>query len=243
MDGMADCLEKHKFSLNIINKMCSEDLLSERSFSWIKNDHRQCRWLTRYFLSLNKINNVSSDVFDQFSPKSFVVALVDNLNLSYILKSDAVMRAESLWNSHLEKDRYWDWLIGKHEAEASRFAWNWLKSNHGNWVGLTSPAKCRSDFLYLFDELVIGEDSFELMISKLKKAWSQKKYRDGLNGKKQYNFVLSDKVVGMLDSLSEKYDLSRAEVIETLIRGEELQEIYIRERLTRREAILVKPID
>ncbi|WP_253947681.1 hypothetical protein [Pseudomonas aeruginosa] len=63
-----------------------------------------------------------------------------------------------------------------------------------------------------------------------KKRWSQNKYRAKLTGKKQYNFILSEKAINRLDKLAGKYDLRRTEVLEILLQMEEEKGIYIPER-------------
>ncbi len=64
----------------------------------------------------------------------------------------------------------------------------------------------------------------------IKKRWSQNKYRAKLTGKKQYNFILSEKAINRLDKLAGKYDLRRTEVLEILLQMEEEKGIYIPER-------------
>lgn len=68
-------------------------------------------------------------------------------------------------------------------------------------------------------------------MNSIKKRWSQNKYRTKLTGKKQYNFILSDKAIQRLDKLAEKYDLRRTEVLEILLKMEEEKGAYIPERL------------
>lgn len=65
----------------------------------------------------------------------------------------------------------------------------------------------------------------------IKKRWSQNKYRAKLVGKKQYNFILSEKAIQRLDKLAEKHDLRRTEVLEILLKMEEEKGNYIPEKL------------
>jgi len=59
-----------------------------------------------------------------------------------------------------------------------------------------------------------------------------------MKGKRQCNFILSDKTNNLLDILSEKYDLSRTEIIEVLIKAEAEKETYIAEKLRKRNLLL-----
>lgn len=65
----------------------------------------------------------------------------------------------------------------------------------------------------------------------IKKRWSQNKYRAKDTGKKQYNFVLSDKAIKRLDKLADKHDLKRTQVLEILLKMEEEKGDYIPARL------------
>jgi hypothetical protein len=60
----------------------------------------------------------------------------------------------------------------------------------------------------------------KLLIDTLKKKWSQKKYRDNLKGKQQYNCILSIKTLNNLSKLAEHYGMTRPEVLERLLNEE-----------------------
>ncbi len=63
-------------------------------------------------------------------------------------------------------------------------------------------------------------DSKRLFIIKMKKAWSQKKHRDNMVGKKAYNFVLRDNVKDMLDAIAENSGLKKNQCLEKIIEKE-----------------------
>ncbi|MNC82874.1 hypothetical protein D3C75_1365720 [compost metagenome] len=52
-----------------------------------------------------------------------------------------------------------------------------------------------------------------------------------MTGKKQYNFLLSDKAIKHLDKLAETYDLKRTQILEVLIKMEAEKGVYIPEKL------------
>lgn len=52
-----------------------------------------------------------------------------------------------------------------------------------------------------------------------------------MTGKKQHNFILSDKAIKRLDKLADKHDLKRTQVLEILLKLEEEKGIYIPARL------------
>lgn len=93
------------------------------------------------------------------------------------------------------------------------------------------PFENHEDTLIFFDRENLTPDQKELYIGKIKKKWSQKKYRDQLKGKAQYNFVLSDKSAKILNTLSKRYEISRARVIELLLEMEEIKNDHIEEKI------------
>jgi hypothetical protein len=68
-------------------------------------------------------------------------------------------------------------------------------------------------------------------MNSIKKRWSQNKYRAKSTGKKQYNFILSQKAIHCLEELAKKHDLKKTEVLEILLKMEEEKGTYIPERI------------
>lgn len=60
----------------------------------------------------------------------------------------------------------------------------------------------------------------ELFVGKLKRAWSQKKFRDKSDGKKAYSINMTSKTKERLDELAEHHELKLNEVIAKLIKRE-----------------------
>ncbi|MCY1556671.1 hypothetical protein D9M68_934400 [compost metagenome] len=52
-----------------------------------------------------------------------------------------------------------------------------------------------------------------------------------MTGKKQYNFIMSEKAIKRLDKLAEKHDLKRTQVLEILLQMEEEKGAYIPKKL------------
>ncbi|HCL4304243.1 TPA: hypothetical protein N2D33_001099 [Pseudomonas aeruginosa] len=55
--------------------------------------------------------------------------------------------------------------------------------------------------------------------------------RKKAKGKKQYNFILSDKAIKRLDRFSKDNELSRARVLEILLQMEEEKDLYLKEQI------------
>jgi hypothetical protein len=85
--------------------------------------------------------------------------------------------------------------------------------------------------LIFFDHANLDKNQKSLFIERVKISWRQQKYRKNLTGKGQYNFILSDKAIARLDKLSETYELSRAKILDILLKMESEQNRYIPERI------------
>lgn len=94
-----------------------------------------------------------------------------------------------------------------------------------------SPFETLEDILIFFDNANYPREKEELYIGKIKKGWNQKKYRENLKGKAQYNFVLSDKAISSLENLASRYEVSRARLLEILIEMETEKNDHIPEKL------------
>ena len=68
-------------------------------------------------------------------------------------------------------------------------------------------------------------------MNSIKKRWSQNKYRAKSTGKKQCNFILSQKAIHCLEELAKKHDLKKTEILEILLKMEEEKGTYIPERI------------
>jgi hypothetical protein len=91
------------------------------------------------------------------------------------------------------------------------------------------PFKNYEDLLIYFDHSRFNHHQTILYIEKIKKNWSQKKYRQGLTDKDkgQYNFILSDKAMERLNNFAKDNELSRARILDMLLIMESEKHLYI----------------
>ncbi|PTU02195.1 hypothetical protein DBR45_13555, partial [Pseudomonas sp. HMWF031] len=132
------------------------------------------------------------------------------------------------WQLQKKEDNQFKWF--KDDNHKSALAWEWLSKNTSLLGGYNHCFEDFEDFLIFFDNINLIPEQKEFYIEKIKKRWSQQKYREKLTGKAQYNFILSDKAAAILDSLSTRYEISRARVIELLLEMEEIKNDHIPER-------------
>lgn len=83
-----------------------------------------------------------------------------------------------------------------------------------------SPVSVSEKFcsaLAIFDYWNAPLDTKKLFLLDIRRAWSQKKHREKLEGKKPYNFIMKKNLAKKLDLLSEKMSSNKNELVEKLI--------------------------
>ncbi|KJG64192.1 hypothetical protein [Photobacterium kishitanii] len=91
---------------------------------------------------------------------------------------------------------------------------------------MRSDVEVENDYyklLLMFDTLNAHSDTKKLFIQSIKKAYSQKKFRDKQVGKKQCSFNLSQKSINQLALLSEIQGVPKNHILESLINNKILE--------------------
>jgi len=145
-------------------------------------------------------------------------------------KSWIINQIKFEWEQHSSSDHIFKWFDSSDIEQRLETAWEITKRKFPLLTSQQNTPKEKDDFIVLLDTQLITTPEKILLMESIKKRWSQNKYRAKLTGKKQYNFILSDKAINRLDRLADKYDLKRTEVLEILIQMEEEKGIYISER-------------
>ncbi|MGI0737706.1 hypothetical protein ACRCPM_31365, partial [Pseudomonas aeruginosa] len=68
-------------------------------------------------------------------------------------------------------------------------------------------------------------------IATVRRLWRQKLRRQEAKGRKQYNFILSDKAIKRLDRFSKNLEPSRARILEILLQMEDEKDLYLKEQI------------
>lgn len=82
------------------------------------------------------------------------------------------------------------------------------------------PFDSYEGLLIFFDKANFVHEQKLFHVEKIKKRWSQQKYRQNMSGKAQCNFILSERAIDRLNKLATTYDLSRAQILEILLQME-----------------------
>ncbi|MBB3243899.1 hypothetical protein FHW68_005484 [Pseudomonas sp. Tn43] len=232
---MAEFISRVPAATQAIEHEKNRLLLPEKHLEWITKDERQHKWLIPHLQQAH-----GAAYF--FCPprllgREFVVATIDIWNMDLAQKKAALNGIEHSWNQHKQQDHIFRWFNDKHTSQRCALAWEWLCKNKPLLTLGKAPINSHIELLMFFDQTPFSEAEKILCIETIKKRWSQQKYREKLTGKKQQNFILSDKAISHLDALAETYDLKRAQVLEALLQMETELGIYIPERVKRARSL------
>lgn len=223
---MANFLSTRLQFVETIKTIRQDQLLHEKSFEWINEGKRQIEWL---IIKVGK-----HGVFPNFLPlpglhgKDALIAAIDQWNVDATEKQLSLNELENDWNNHKKGDKPFLWFAD--DNQKCVLAWEWINKNLPNLIP-NPPFEDYQDLMIFFDQANLIPDQKKFYIEKIKRKWSQQKYREGLTGKSQYNFILSDTAIKHLDQLANTYELSRAKILEVLLQMESEKNLYMPEKV------------
>lgn len=202
-------------------------LLSEQHLDWLNGEDRQTKWVLSRFMQLAMLtwNNIPQHV----SGKDQLILSIDLWQVDTTHKKVVLDDLKSQWSHHKSSDKTYKWF--KDNDEKSALAWDWLNKNTSFTQLHSRPFEKYEDLLIFFDSENLTIEQKTLYIDRIKKRWSQQKYRESLTGRAQYNFILSDKAAANLDRLASHYEIGRAKTLEILLEMETEKNSYIPERI------------
>lgn len=205
----------------------SEQLVPFDEFNWINNEKRQIEWLMRKtFEFIGKYNFPPPKGLEG---RNLLIAKFDIWHVDITQKTLALHDLELQWRAHTKGDKIFKWF--KDDDQKCVTAWEWLTKNKHTNIYHSQSVENHDDLMLFFDNSNFIHEQKLFYIEKIKKSWNQKKYRQGQNGKNQYNFILTDKAIKRLDSLAETYERSRTQVLEILLKMESEKNIYMPEQI------------
>ena len=226
-DKMARYLQTRTWRVDELLKERRKQLVHKRDIEWITEDRRVAEWMTREIQ--NSTGHSQLKNYFDLKEKDLPIAILDVWQRDITQKTNLLRDLEQRWKSHKTNDKVYAWF--KDDDQKSQFAWDWLEKNSFVVTVGSTPFETFEDVLIFFDNANYSRDQEELYIGKIKKGWTQKKYRENLKGKAQYNFVLSDKAIESLEKLASCYEISRARLLEILIEMEAEKNDHIPERI------------
>ena len=226
-DKMAHYLNQNAWLTPRARDDKNKQLLPERQLDWLNEGSRQIEWIYQKFTQYAGYNwnNTPQDIFG----KDRLILIIDLWQVDTTQKKLTLDSLKIQWNAHKSGDKTYKWF--KDDDKKSALAWDWLNKNTSFTVLHSKPFETYEDLLIFFDSANLTTEQKTLYIDRIKKRWSQQKYRESLIGKAQYNFVLSDKAVANLDKLASFHEISRAKILEILLEMETEKNGYIPERI------------
>lgn len=204
-------------------------LLPDKNLEWVTQSKRQHDWIYRRIIE--KSNYFPIDLPPNLTGRDLAISIIDIWPTNQQSKYTEVLELSSAWTAQEKADRAFQWFYDKDEEKKCELAWRVLGKKFPNITTTNNQFKNHEELLSFIDRNPPGDSDLELFIKIVKNQWSQKKYREKQTGKKQYNFILSDKAIKRLNKLADKYDMKRAQILEILLQMEDEKGIYIPERI------------
>jgi len=226
--------QKKQILINYINNIQDKDeyiknlkinmennLVPLEQLDWIdKNDNRKLIWLlTRIQLDFNLtlpvgVNNI---LYKDF------LFILDSMILDINSKITFIQNKKREWEAIKTPEKEVNWLDKSNKIQL-KWTWEYLNKFYKNINPFHPPQnneELYSAILASFDNLSYGIASDKkLFMDRMKKTWSQKKFRDSGKAKKPYHIPLTKSTQAQLEQLADFKNLRKEQVIEELINKE-----------------------
>ena len=226
-ERMASFLSINPQLIDQVKRTRNAQLVSEKNLEWINDGKRQAEWLITKTTSYLGNNGLIPPL--GLHGKELLISTIDLWNADLTEKKLFLNELEKNWSEHKKGDKPFHWF--KDDQQKCVIAWEWLSKNLSSELLFTQAFDNYDDLMIFFDRSRLIQDQKTLYIDKIKRKWNQQKYRQGLTGKSQYNFILSDKAIKRLDKLANTHELSRAKILEILLQMESEKNLYIPEKI------------
>ncbi|WP_411685763.1 hypothetical protein, partial [Aeromonas caviae] len=175
-------------------------------------------------LHMYNILNLDLSPTNNASKKNCIISFFDIINTTNKQKVIDVAILKNKWQIASQKIDVKLW-VDKCDNE---WAWSYLFENIKTginrppvwFINRDNSSTIKDCIITLFDLLNEIPPARELILRKMKSAWSQKSFRDKNNGKRAVSVVLPEKIISMLDDICIKTDRRKNEVIIRLIQEE-----------------------
>lgn len=226
--------QKKQILINYINNLQNKDeyikslkinmensLIPLEQLDWIdKNDNRKLIWLlTRIQLDFNLALpiGVNNTLYKDF------LLVLDTMILDINSKITWIQNKKREWEIIKTPEKEVNWLENSNKIQLT-WTWEYLNKFYKNVTPFHPPQnneELYSAILASFDNLSYGVSSDKkLFMDRMKKTWSQKKFRDSGKAKKPYHLPLTKSTQAQLEQLADFKNLRKEQVIEELINKE-----------------------
>lgn len=212
--------------------------ITDEDLVWIdKKNIRLCNWIWYLFHSnthikvtqRNTIKNIRLNTNSNTHAERYI-SIIDFFKTSDYAREDKISlinKLKFIWSEKIITYRKITDFIEEKNIKQSVWAHNYIvKTFKPRFNRYYFNINSEKDYYYIvicyfdgIDNVYEKNDKF----TKLKQAWSQKKYREDNNGKKSYSFNMSIDIANKLDVLSIYSNRSKNYIVEELINNEYLK--------------------
>lgn len=209
--------DKENLIKNLI--IAKENFILDKSYlEWINNnDHRLILWIINRII--NEFNfqypiGLNSNLYED------LIFNLDYLKIEINSKINFIQNKRVEWPRIQTSEKDIKWLMPDNTIQL-KWAWEYM-IKFGKTVFVPYPPILAKEYYDLIlaslDQMTYGNPSDKkLFLDKMKKTWSQKKFRDSGKAKKPYHIPLTKTTQAQLEKLAEFKNLRKDQVIEELI--------------------------
>lgn len=196
-------------------------LLDESYLEWINNnDHRAIIWIINRIINEFNIQlqmGINSNLYED------LIFNLDYLKIEINSKINFIQHKRAEWPRIQTPEKDIKWLMPDNTSQL-KWAWEYMVK-FGKTVFMPYPPILAKEYYDLIlaslDLMTYGNPSDKkLFLDKMKKTWSQKKFRDSGKAKKPYHIPLTKSTQAQLEKLAKFKNLRKDQVIEELITKE-----------------------
>ncbi|HCF7342797.1 hypothetical protein [Pseudomonas aeruginosa] len=211
-----------------ISTMMVRWLAPTEHLAWISEDDRQIRWLLPRLEEITKLSELRA--LPRLLGRELLVGMIDLWNEDLSEKIKQLQWLHDDWLRHKARDSQLKWFKEKKEGtDRCQYAWSWLQKND-EWLlsRRSHPFENYQDLLIFFDSKDLRERERKDIVQSIRQSWNRQKYLERLEDRKQYNFILSNRTIDLLDKMVTEHGMKRPELLELLVEQESERGLYLR---------------
>ena len=227
-DRIAESIEEFGVTRDQVRGHQNYLLIPEKHFSWISESERQLSWIKRKLTREIVDERINSPTL---SERDLLIATIDCAESPPREKTSFLANLKRAWDEQQQLDQQWDWIKERSERDACLHIWEWLSKHLSIQVFPNPRPESHQRLLQALDTFTWSAIERAHCIATVRRLWRQKIRRQEAKGKKQYNFILSDKAIKRLDRFCKDHELSRPRVLEILLQMEGEKDLYLKEQI------------
>lgn len=218
-------------------------LIPEIYISWITDSKRQGAWIEKYarqYFSIQpSVNNTPAAPFQiplHLTGQRRGMAIVDymTINLTSPQRIEQIAAMQNTWDLQKRFEEVFDWMHDGDGDKKRRLFANFMTAKFVPNAPTLFNSHDHEDFLINLEGIFVSNNEKTAYAKEVRNRWNQVKRREQEKTiKKQCNFNLPVAIDEKLTKLAAKYEMSRVDVIEILIRHEAQHETSIKSWLQR----------